>query len=137
MLGYHPFFKAERTDPGYKLLKKGQNHSFWKRVKGKALTPAFKDLIQKLLSYDGDLRPTIEEIKNHKWMRDSSYDEEATRQYLIAKLARKKGAKEAPHSTTNSSQSSNLGAAAQKRAKKQKEKKDKKVNKASNILEFL
>ena len=70
-------------------------------------------------------------------MRDSSYDEEATRQHLIAKLARKKGAKEAPYSTTNSSKSSNLGAAAQKRARKQKEKKDKKVNKASNILEFL
>ena len=63
-------------------------------------------------------------------MKDTSYDKETTRQNLIAELARKKGANKAVQASTDSSQSSSRGTAAQKRERKQKDKNDKKVAKA-------
>ena len=41
---------------------------------GEALSHEFKDLIQKIFSYDPALRPTIEEVKNHPWMQNQVFD---------------------------------------------------------------
>ena len=84
----------------------GRIDHYWSKVNGSVLSPAFKDLILKLFSYDGDQRPTIQEIRNSAWMQDSSYDKESTRQSLIAELARKKAAKAAAQSNPPSSRGS-------------------------------
>ena len=73
----------------------GRIEHYWSKVNGGILSDSFKDLVLKLFAYDGDQRPTIEQIRNSAWLQDSSYDKEATRQELIAELTRKKAAKEA------------------------------------------
>ena len=77
----------------------GRIDHYWSKVNGGGLSQNFKDLVLKLFSYDGDQRPTSEQIRNSAWMQDSTYNKEATRQYLIAELARKKAEKAAAQAT--------------------------------------
>lgn len=68
--GKFAFGVARENDLLYSKLKDGRNNVYWNywEVKDFSPSPAFKDLIQKLLSYDGDDRPTIEQIRAHPWM---------------------------------------------------------------------
>ena len=58
----------------YKLIKTKQYDKYWEMVekylKIKGLSENFKDLFLKLVTYNPDERPTMEEIKNHEWMKD-------------------------------------------------------------------
>ena len=58
----------------YKLIKTKQYDKYWemleKYLKIKGLSENFKDLFLKLVAYNPDERPTMEEIKNHEWMQD-------------------------------------------------------------------
>jgi len=58
----------------YKLIKTKQYDKYWemleKYLKIKGLSENFKDLFLKLVAYNPDERPTMEEIKNHEWMKD-------------------------------------------------------------------
>ena len=51
------------------MLVNGQYDQYWSEKNGSALSQPFKDLIQKLFSYEGDQRPTIEEIRQSDWMQ--------------------------------------------------------------------
>ena len=95
MQGIFPFKEARREEYFYGLLLNGRIDHYWSKVNGAVLSTGFKDLVLKLFAYDGDQRPTMEQIRNSAWMQDSSYDKEATRRLLIAELARKKAAKAA------------------------------------------
>jgi serine/threonine protein kinase len=56
-------------------------------VNGTGLSADFKDLILKFFSYDGNLRPNVEQIRTHPWMQSATFDFEATRAKLLTTLA--------------------------------------------------
>lgn len=78
--GIFPFKEARKEEFFYKLLMEGKIDTYFAKVNGNSLSAAFKELILKLFSYDGDMRPTIEEIRSSDWMTDQSYNEEETRE---------------------------------------------------------
>jgi len=59
--------------------------TYWKKVGGQSLSDDFKDLITSIFSYDGSKRPTLEQIKNHKWMQ-KPFSQKITRQNILEKL---------------------------------------------------
>ena len=54
VLGIFPFKEARREEYFYGLLLNGRIDRYWSKVNGSNLSSAFKDLILKLFSYDGD-----------------------------------------------------------------------------------
>jgi len=70
--GIFPFKEARREEYFYNLLSSGQYQEYWSKVESQHLSAEFKDLIQRLLSYDVSLRPNIEEIRAHPWMLKGS-----------------------------------------------------------------
>jgi len=43
-------------------------------VQGEHLSVELKNLLVQIFSFDGSLRPTIEEIKDHPWLMDKSFN---------------------------------------------------------------
>jgi calcium-dependent protein kinase len=66
--GIFPFKEARVEEMFYSLLKGEKYSEYWDKVGGKSLSNEFKDLMQKMFSYDPSKRPTIEELKNHAWL---------------------------------------------------------------------
>ena len=87
--GIFPFKEARKEEYFYNLLLEGKYDTYFNKVNGNGLSEDFKDLILRFFSYNGDQRPTIEQIKNHPWMNSSTFDFEATRQKLLTTLAQK------------------------------------------------
>ena len=77
--GIFPFKEARKEEYFYKLLLEQRHDTYFTKVNGNSLSDSFKDLILRLFSYNGDDRPTIEQIRAHEWMNVRSYDPEATR----------------------------------------------------------
>lgn len=69
VLGIFPFSEAKKDEYYYKLIYEGKLDKYWKKTGGETLTEDFKDLVLKMLAYNPAKRPTIEEIKNHPWMK--------------------------------------------------------------------
>merc|ERR1712159_810891 len=67
--GIFPFKEAKKDEYFYNLILNNKLDTYWKKVGGQNLSPEFKDLILKMFSYDGNKRPTIEELKNHPWIK--------------------------------------------------------------------
>ena len=67
--GIFPFKEAKKDEYFYNLILTGKLEHYWKKVGGQNLSEEFKDLILRIFSYDGKKRPTVEEIKNHPWMK--------------------------------------------------------------------
>ena len=71
-----PFIRAEVNDKYYGNIAKNDYEAFWKvhscsnGVK-KEFSNDFKDLLSRMLALDPDQRPTIKEIKEHKWFKGS------------------------------------------------------------------
>jgi len=55
------------------------------KVGGQGLSEEFKDLILKMFSYDGNKRPTVEELKAHPWIK-KPFSVKLTRGSIIEKL---------------------------------------------------
>ena len=72
------------------MILNGRLDTYFSKVNGNNLSAPFKDLILKIFSYDGDQRPTTDQIREHAWMNDPSYSHEATREQLINEFQRKK-----------------------------------------------
>lgn len=83
--GIFPFKEAKKDEYFYNLLLTGQTEYYWKKVGGQGLSQDFKDLVLKMFSFDGNKRPTLEEIKNHPWMK-KPFSVKLTRQHLMEKL---------------------------------------------------
>lgn len=77
--GIFPFKEARKEEYFYKLLLDGKYDTYFAKVNGNSLSEPFKSLILKLFAYEGDERPTIEQIRSGEWLNDPSYDQEATR----------------------------------------------------------
>lgn len=78
--GIFPFKEARKEEYFYKLLLEGKVDTYFKKVNGNSLSAPFKELILSLFSYNGDDRPTMEQIRNSAWMTDPSYNQEETRE---------------------------------------------------------
>ena len=44
---------------------------YFEYIQGHNLSASFKDLIIKMLSYDPEHRPSIDDMRNHSWMLDN------------------------------------------------------------------
>merc|ERR1719321_1316238 len=64
-----PFSKAEKDEYYYKLILDGNFEEYWNLTSGLNISDDFKDLTMKMLSYNPADRPSIEEIREHPWMR--------------------------------------------------------------------
>lgn len=80
--GIFPFKEARKEEYFYNLLLTGQYELYFTKTNGQGLSPEFKDLILALFSYEGSRRPTIEQLRNHPWTCDPSFNFENTREQL-------------------------------------------------------
>jgi len=87
--GTFPFMEATKTDKFYSLLLSGDFESYFAKIKGDEISHDFKDLFLGLVSYRGEYRPTLQEIREHPWMTSDSFDYEDTRQRLLMTLNQK------------------------------------------------
>jgi serine/threonine protein kinase len=70
--GIPPFNNALPSDMYYKLLMQGKHDFFWrihKKMTGNDYSVEFKDLIERMLSFNPDERLKIEELQNHPWLK--------------------------------------------------------------------
>merc|ERR1712141_210935 len=81
--GIFPFKEARKEEYFYNLLLTGKTDTYFQKVNGSDLSDDFKDLILRFFSYNGEQRPTIDQIRAHPWMQHSGYNEEAIRQQLL------------------------------------------------------
>jgi len=84
--GIFPFKEARKEEYFYNLILQGQIDTYFSKVNGNGLSLEFKDLILRMFSYDPAQRITIQEIKQHPWFNDPSFDHEATRASLVSVL---------------------------------------------------
>lgn len=71
------------------MLIKEKYDTYWKKVGGESLSADFKDLIIKMVNLDGAKRPTMDQIKNHPWMKKTISMKEQ-RGILLEKLQEKR-----------------------------------------------
>lgn len=83
--GIFPFKEAKKDEYFYNLLLTNQIDYYWKKVGGQSLSSEFKDLVLSMFSYDPSKRPTLEQLKNHPWMK-KPFSVKLTRQSLMEKL---------------------------------------------------
>ena len=76
-----PFERSIPTDPFYKLLKDKNYAAFWnfhsKRRPAGFFSEEFKDLIQKMLTFDYNERPSMVEISQHPWVKGPVFSTES------------------------------------------------------------
>jgi len=93
--GIFPFKEARKEEFFYNLLLTGQIDTYFSKVNGAGLSQEFKSLILGLFEYDGEKRPSLDDIRNHPFLNKPGFDYEATRQQLLSQLR----AKQAPAAT--------------------------------------
>lgn len=82
MTGKFAFKEAKENNNLYKYIKTKKYDTFWdlleNQLRIKTLSEKFKKLFVKLVAYNPEERPSIDEIKNDEWMEDilNSNDEE-------------------------------------------------------------
>ena len=57
----------------YEMTREELIEHYWKKVGGQSLSQEFKDLVLSMFSHDGTKRPTLEQIKNHPWMKKPNF----------------------------------------------------------------
>ena len=87
--GIFPFKEAKKDEFFYNLIIKGDLEQYWKKTGGQNLSDDFKDLIIKMFSYDSTKRPTIDEIRNHPWLKEN-VDMKGIRSQLLEEVAEKR-----------------------------------------------
>ena len=87
--GIFPFKEAKKDEYFYNLIINNELETYWKKTGGQNLSSEFKDLIIKMFSYDGSKRPSIEQIRNHPWMK-ANYNLKTIRNDLLSELAEKR-----------------------------------------------
>jgi len=81
VIGRPPFFKAGAKDPFYKHMIAGTPEKFWsiyedKLNKGKPYNSDLKMLINQLLCFDPEKRPSAKEALEFAWMKEEVYTQE-------------------------------------------------------------
>lgn len=80
--GHMPFRTATTEDKNFSSLCSEKPESFWESHESKTkkqkkdlsyrFDDTFKDLVAKMLSFEPSKRPTIQEIRDHPWFREST-----------------------------------------------------------------
>lgn len=81
--GIFPFKEARKEEYFYNLILSGQIETYFSKVNGQNLSNDFKDLILKMFSYNPEERMTLEQLKSHPWVVNSSMNNENMRQTLL------------------------------------------------------
>ena len=71
--GNFPFDRAVKSNCFFNLLMTDQLDLFFSSHKVTHLSANFKDLIVRMLAYDSKRRPTIDDIRNHPWMKEKGF----------------------------------------------------------------
>jgi serine/threonine protein kinase len=87
--GIFPFKEARKEEYFYNLLLTGQVDLYFTKVNGQGLSADFKNLILSLFAFDGDKRPTLQQIKTHAWLNPVGFNFEAVRAGMLAQLSAK------------------------------------------------
>lgn len=85
LYGQFPFDKATKKDKSYCHIIKRDISTFWERVDDITVSDEAKDLIIRMFHPDQKKRFTIEQVKNHPWLK-KKFDHKETRQQLIDKF---------------------------------------------------
>lgn len=117
--GIFPFKEARKEEYFYNLLLQGKHDTYFQKVNGTGLSGEFKDLILKFFSYDGNMRPQVDQIRAHPWMQSATFNFEATRAQLLETLARKQAAQAQKTQSTASSERTGTASSKASRSKKQ------------------
>jgi len=88
--GIFPFKEATETDSYYGLLCEGETDKYWDKVAGTDFSPEFQDLILSMFSENRLARPTLDEIREHPWLKSQTYDHELVRKSLLEEYHEKK-----------------------------------------------
>lgn len=74
--GKMPFKHALVDDPYYKEIAKNNAPKYWEKLATKVpeVSLNFQDLFAKLIAYDPNSRPTIQEIRDHQWIKNIKID---------------------------------------------------------------
>lgn len=81
-----PFSQAKKGEYYYQLIIDEKYEEYWNLTKDFDISDDFKDLTMKMLSYNPANRPSIEEIKDHPWMK--SFNNTKGKNEIITKLLR-------------------------------------------------
>lgn len=65
-----PFRAAHMKDPYFRRLCNQDKKVFWKIYNSFEMSETFKDLFELMTERDPNRRGTIEQIKNHPWLRE-------------------------------------------------------------------
>lgn len=74
--GKMPFKHALVDDPYYKEIAKGNPDKYWEKLVSKVpeVSQNFKDLFVRFIAYDPSTRLTIQEVRDHPWLKNIKYD---------------------------------------------------------------
>jgi serine/threonine protein kinase len=85
----------------YCQIKCGEFKGFWNKLSfAEVFSVEFKDLMEKMLTYDPTNRISLEEVKNHKWFRGETFNKDELKEffnkfevYLLKESGSKKNSK--------------------------------------------
>ena len=82
------FRSSEKNDQFYRLIKEKKYEEYWglKQFKTLNLSHEFKDLVVKMLAFNPNERPTIDEILQSAWMQEINNQIEAVEQEVSNEL---------------------------------------------------
>lgn len=84
--GCFPFKSADPEDDYYKLLiSETKQKAYWKAVRASRVSDDFKNLLTSMMNMDPDKRPSLQELENHKWMKQQ-IPTEKIRSKLISEM---------------------------------------------------
>ena len=68
--GICPFITSEHHDTFYSHIVQGSTDVFWRMHFFEHLSTSFKDLVVSLIAHNPSERPSIEELRNHPWLKE-------------------------------------------------------------------
>jgi len=86
------FNRATKHDPKYNMIMKEKYDEYWKIAESQHqfneinLSQEFKDLYIKMVAYNPEYRPSIDEILNHPWFNDINNMENINKEKLETEL---------------------------------------------------
>jgi len=76
LTGHQPFKRAAANDPWYKCIAAKKFYKFWKSHSNDKLSDNVKNILEQMLAYQPRERWTIEQLQNHAWCKETSYNEQ-------------------------------------------------------------
>ena len=85
--GIFPFNESREDDHHYKLILEGKTDTYFSKTNCRGRSDEFKDLILRFFSFNPEDRITIDQVREHAWLKAEGFDFEATRTELLNFLA--------------------------------------------------